>query len=55
MDKSWYKSKTIQGVAVVTILGALQQLGIGDASITVNVLQTLGIGWGVYGFRDALK
>jgi len=54
MDKSWYKSKTVQGITVFTVLGALQQLGVGDGALWVDTVQTLAVGWGAYGFRSAL-
>ena len=54
MEKSIYKSKTIWGIGVVTVIGVLTQTGIVEPSNLTNVLSTLGLGTTVWGIRDVL-
>ncbi len=53
MDKKFYASKTIQGVALA-VIGYLWGLWTGETAISQTVV-TAGLGWAGFGLRSALK
>ena len=56
MNKQWYKSKTLWGFGLATVVAVAQLLGVQVASETVSELVKYLAGFlGVYGLRDAQK
>lgn len=55
MNKKWYESKTVWGALFFVVAKFLVNSGFADASWFTELAQAFGIGWGVYGIRDAIK
>ena len=55
MNKSWYKSKTIQGAVIFAITGFLTQVGWLPETLVTELVTWLSGLWAVYGARDALS
>ena len=53
MEKSWFQSKTIQGL-VLAGLGGLWGVWVGDTAVSATVV-TAGLTWAGVGIRFALK
>jgi len=52
MEKSFLKSKTVQGI-LLAVVGALLGVWSGASEFSLTIV-TAGLGWAGYGLRDAL-
>lgn len=55
MKKAFYQSKTVWGAIFFCVGWFLVHSGWVDASWFTTLAQAFGLGWGVYGIRDAIN